>query len=201
VSQTEASTVNETALVRQATSSILEQSGLNSLDSIDSASDVDTLNESIDMVAAEPPAGVMGALWNTLTNVAGRNTLQQVSKNEDVPQVARTQALRTGARRQIALDLEGAADMSSAHASTVNASIAAHEASHSQSQVPATPSQGDASSGVDLSTAAAFGSFAESPVQQQLTSAIMDAVNHVCFFICRSRTDSILLAGVAYSAF
>jgi hypothetical protein len=74
--------------------------------------------------------------------------------------------------------------MSSAHASTVNASIAAHEASHSQSQVPATPSQGDASSGVDLSTAAAFGSFAESPVQQQLTSAIMDAVNHVCFFIC-----------------
>eukprot|EP01047_Picozoa_sp_COSAG01_P025522 COSAG01_NODE_1616_length_9720_cov_16.818314_3_plen_508_part_00 len=176
VSQTEVSTVNETALVRQATSSILEQSGFNSLDSIDSASDVDTLNESIDKVAAEPPAGVMGTLWNTLTNVAGRNTLQQVSQTEDVPQVARTQALRTGVRRQIALDLEGAADISSTHASTVNASIAAHEASHSQSQVPATPSQGDASSGVDLSTAA-FGSFAESPVQQQLTSAIMDAVN------------------------
>jgi hypothetical protein len=181
VSQTEASTVNETALVRQATSSILSESGFNSLDSIDSASDVDTLNESIDKVAAEPPAGVMGALWNTLTNVAGRNTLQQVSQTEDVPQVARTQALRTGARRQVTLDLEGAADMSSAHASTVNASIAAHEAS--QSQPPATPSQGETSSGVDLSTAqytpgAAPPSFAVSPVQQQqLTSAIMDAVN------------------------
>jgi hypothetical protein len=184
VSQTEASTVNETALVRQATSSILSESGFNSLDSIDSASDVDTLNDSIDKVAAEPPAGVMGALWNTLTNVAGRNTLQQVSQTEDVPQVARTQALRTGARRQVTLDLEGAADMSSAHASTVNASIAAHEAS--QSQPPATPSQGETSSGVDLSTAqytpgAAPPSFAVSPVQAQqqaaMTSAIVDAVN------------------------
>eukprot|EP01047_Picozoa_sp_COSAG01_P026410 COSAG01_NODE_1701_length_9447_cov_3.223363_4_plen_188_part_00 len=146
------------------------------------ASDVDTLNESIDKVAAEPPAGVMGTLWNTLTNAAGRNVLQQVSTKADVPQVARIQALRTSARRQVSLDLEGAADISSTHASTVNESIAAHEASQSQSQVPATPSQGEASSGVDITTAqytpsAVPPSFAESPVQQAMASAIIDAVN------------------------
>ena len=98
VSQSEASTVNETALVRQATSSILSEAGFNSLDSIDTVEDVSTLNESIDTVAANPPQGVIGALWSTISNVAGRNTLQQVGENESTPVAARQHEVMAAAQ-------------------------------------------------------------------------------------------------------
>jgi hypothetical protein len=137
------------------------------------------LQDSIEDVAAKAPEGVAGALWGVITTATGLNLMKTVGSKSGTPMAARVAA-------QVEVDditerqaLEIAAD----HVDSVNQSISSFQSSQSSPQVPATPSQGNVSSGVDLSTAAYTPasaippSFAESPVQQAMTSAIIDAVN------------------------
>ena len=56
------------------TRQILEASGLNSLDEVDSSEDVELLQESIEEVSAKAPEGVAAGLWGVITTAAGLNT-------------------------------------------------------------------------------------------------------------------------------
>eukprot|EP01047_Picozoa_sp_COSAG01_P051524 COSAG01_NODE_5326_length_4332_cov_15.167730_2_plen_536_part_00 len=216
VSAAQQADVEETGLVQLSARQILEQSGLNSLDEIDSSEDVELLQESIEDVSARAPEGVAAGLWGVITTAAGLNLMKAVESKSGTPMPARAAAqVEVGDITELQA-LEIAAD----HVDTVNQSVSTYKSSQSttlsdrpdattplgistssatslsQSSVPATPSQSNVSSGVDLSTAAytpgaATPSFAVSPVQQQadMTSAIIDAVND-----SQSARDTALLA-------
>jgi hypothetical protein len=194
--------VQETALVQQATSQILDDSGFNGLDEIDTVDDVVQLKTSIRDVAKTPPQGVAAAMWGLLANAAGHNMMKAVQDS------APTGVVRAAAQTEAGQSAEATVAFAADHVDSVDQSVSSYQSTtlgedRPDAQIPlgtpTTPSRGNASSGVDLSTAeytpgsAAPLSFAVSPVQAQqqaaMTSAIIDAVND-----SQDARDTVLLA-------
>jgi hypothetical protein len=186
VSEQQVAPVQETALVQQATSRILDDSGFNGLDEIDTVDDVVQLKTSIRDVATTPPQGVAAAMWGLLANAAGHNMMKAVEDS------APTGVVRAAAQTEAGQSTDATLAFAAEHVDSVDQSVSSYQSTtlgedRPDAQIPlgtpTTPSQGNVSSGVDLSTAAytpasaAPPSFAESPVQQAMTSAIIDAVN------------------------
>ena len=140
--------VRETTAMQLSTRSIMDQSGFNSLNEIDSQDDVVHLQETIEAVADTPPEGYAATLWAAATAAAGLNVMKAVVTTADLHMV------RVQAEAEVN-DVENAhiLALANSHVDTVNQSLSGFESAHASAHGASTIGASEPSSGVDVSTA------------------------------------------------